>query len=272
MPFAKVKKGRIFYDDYGKENNKDVLFIHGLGSSSIAWRDIPYALSESGGDFHTIALDLIGFGKSDKPDTADYTMKGFSKFIKDFLTQGIGINENKKISLVGHSLGGYIAAEFAIENKHIIEKLVLIDSSGMLKEPTPLLKRYLDAEKEEDSVLKYDKVKKTFEDMYLLSSSLLPLVIGAFLDTIGKPGAKNAFEIAFHDSTSKQIDRLEVIQDIPCLVIWGKYDNLIPLGHADIFKDKFTNAQLEIIDYAGHAPFVERTALVYEKVRTFLMK
>ena len=46
---------------------------------------------------------------------------------------------------MGHLLGSYIAAEFAIENKHIIEKLILIDSSSMHKEPTPLLKRYLDA-------------------------------------------------------------------------------------------------------------------------------
>jgi 2-hydroxy-6-oxonona-2,4-dienedioate hydrolase len=44
---------------------------------------------------------------------------------------------------VGHLLDSYIAAEFAIENKHIIEKLILIDSSSMLKEPTPLLKRYI---------------------------------------------------------------------------------------------------------------------------------
>src|ERR687889_2808109 len=108
---------KIRYDEYGKDKQKHILFIHGLGSSPIVWRDIPQALSEH---FHTISVDLIGFGESDKPNTADYTIKGFSKFIVDFLRERIGIKENEKISMVGHSLGGYIAAEASIENKNLI--------------------------------------------------------------------------------------------------------------------------------------------------------
>jgi len=67
---------------------------------------------------------LIGFGLSNKPETADYTIKGFRKFIVDFLKERIGLEEreHKKISIVGHSLGGYIAAEVAIGNKEMIEK------------------------------------------------------------------------------------------------------------------------------------------------------
>ena len=142
MPLPDKKEVGTLYYEYGKDKNKHVLFIHGLGSSSIVWRDIPQALSEH---FHTITVDLIGFGGSDKPNTADYTIKGFSKFIVDFLRERIGIKENEKISIVGHSLGGYIAAQFAIENKKTIEKLVLIDSSGLLEKPTPLLEQYLSA-------------------------------------------------------------------------------------------------------------------------------
>ena len=97
----------IKYTEYGKNtSNKHVLFVHGLGASSLAWRDIPYALSNY---FHTITVDLIGFGESDKPIEGDYTIKGFSKFIANFLKEEIKIGENEKISIVGHSLGGYIA-------------------------------------------------------------------------------------------------------------------------------------------------------------------
>jgi 2-hydroxy-6-oxonona-2,4-dienedioate hydrolase len=109
----------ISYNRCGKDKNKHVLFIHGLGSSSIAWRDIPDALSNY---FHIITVDLIGFGRSDKPETADYTIKGFSKFIVDFLTKEIRIGKNEKIGIVGHSLGGYIAVDVAIENKDLVEK------------------------------------------------------------------------------------------------------------------------------------------------------
>ena len=95
----------IAYTEYGKDTNKKhVLFVHGLGASSLAWRDIPYTLSTY---FHTITVDLIGFGDSDKPEEGDYTIKGFSKFIVDFLKDEIKIGENEKISIVGHSLGGY---------------------------------------------------------------------------------------------------------------------------------------------------------------------
>ena len=250
--------------------NKHVLFIHGLGSSSIVWRDIPDALAEH---FHTIAVDLIGFGRSDKPKTADYTIKGLSKFIMDFLREGIKIKKHEKINIVGHSLGGYIAAEFAIDNKNLIEKIVLIDSSGMLQKPTPLLVQYLDAAMEKDSILRYKKVQRVFEDLLADRSRLLPVVADIFIGTIGKSGAKYAFESAFHNSTTTQIgsDRLKQIEDIPCLIIWGEKDNLIPSDYAKEFQKVLRNVKVEIIRDAGHSPFAEKTALVYEMLRSFLM-
>jgi pimeloyl-ACP methyl ester carboxylesterase len=259
----------ISYNEYGKDKDKHVLFIHGLGSSSIAWRDIPDALSDY---FHTITVDLIGFGRSDKPETADYTIKGFSKFIVDFLTKEIRIGKNEKISIVGHSLGGYIAADVAIENKDLVEKLVLIDSSGMLQKPTSLLNQYLEAAIEEEPVVRYNKLKRVFEQLYAYPSFLPPIVVDIFVQTIVKPGAKNAFVSAFNNSTKTTIglDRLKQIQDLPCLIIWGKNDNLIPLEYANMFKNALPYAKYEEIDIAGHAPFVEKTASVHEKLRKFL--
>ena len=91
----------------------------------------------------------------------------------DFLKERIGLEEreHKKISIVGHSLGGYIAAEVAIGNKEMIEKLVLIDSSGMLEGPTPLLQQYLNAAMESDPILRYKKVQRVLEDLYADRSS-----------------------------------------------------------------------------------------------------
>ncbi len=83
MSFADVKGIRTFYREYGNAKYADVLFMHGLGSSSIVWRDIPDALSVG---YHAIAIDLLGFGMSDKPEEpCYYTIEGFSKFIADFL-------------------------------------------------------------------------------------------------------------------------------------------------------------------------------------------
>ncbi len=97
MPAINLNGANILYNEYGKEKNgndkQHLLFIHGLGSSSIAWRDIPDALS---GNFHTIAVDLIGFGGSDKPKTADYTIKGLSMFIVDFIEKGLRLEKMRR--------------------------------------------------------------------------------------------------------------------------------------------------------------------------------
>ena len=250
-----------------------MLFIHGLGSSSLVWRDIPDALSQY---FHTITIDLIGFGASEKPETADYTIKGFSKFIEDFLKERIGIEkkEHKKINIVGHSLGGYIAAQVAIENKKMIEKIVLIDSSGLLEGPTQLLKDYRVAATEVNPVTRYEKVKRVLEDLYAGPSRLLPVAVDLFEYTIEKPGAKHAFEAAFDNSTTTQIEQegFKQIDDIPCLIIWGEKDTLIPIEYYYRFRQKLPKAKYETITDAGHSPFIEKTALVYEKLRTFLMQ
>ena len=270
---ADVNGHKILYNQSKNRDKRHVLFIHGLGASSFGWRDIPDALSTQ---FHTIALDLIGFGGSDKPQDADYTIKGFSKFIIDFL-RAIGLENEKIAAIVGHSLGGYIALQIAIENKDLIEKLVLIDSSGKLNGPTPLLSQYRDAAMgysiERYAPLKYQKLKDVFEKMYRLPSLLHPIVLASFMGTIEEPFAKHAFKSAFNDSTGNRLQRedLEKIKDIPCLILWGDSDNLIPLDKYSLeLLDGFTNVKLEIIPDSGHAPFVEKTASVYERIRAFI--
>jgi pimeloyl-ACP methyl ester carboxylesterase len=270
---ANVNGHNILYNESKNKDKRHVLFIHGLGASSFSWRDIPDALSAQ---FHTIALDLIGFGGSDKPKDADYTISGFSKFIIDFLNT-IGLENEKITAIVGHSLGGYIALQVAIENKDLIQKLVLIDSSGKLNGPTPLLNQYRDAAMgysiERYAPLKYQNLKDVFEKMYHLPSLLHPLVLASFMDTIEEPFAKDAFKSAFDDSTGNRLQRedLEKIKDIPCLILWGDSDNLIPLDKYSLeFLDGFSNVKLEIVPDSGHAPFVEKTALVYERIRAFI--
>ena len=264
----------IAYKEYGKDtHNNHVLFVHGLGASSISWKDIPYTLSNY---FHTITVDLIGFGESEKPEQADYTVKGLSKFIFDFITKEIKISENERISIVGHSLGGYIAAQVAVEHKNIIDKLVLIDSSGLLEKPTQPLENYRNAAMEIEPASRYKKLKKALGAIYADPSYMPPFIVDNFIEIIIKEGARHAFKEAYENSTTTQIEPegFKQLQDIPCLILWGKKDNLIPTNpYCDKFKDMLPpgpKAEYLIMEKAGHAPFVELTALVYEKLRTFL--
>ena len=143
-----------------------------------------------------------------------------------------------KISIVGHSLGGYIAAQVAIENREMVEKLVLIDSSGLLTEPTPLLVHFHDAAIEVEPILRYKKLKRALGNLYANPLLMPVLVVDLFVGTIIQPGAKFAFEKTFENSTTTHIEQngFDLIRDIPCLIIWGQKDNLIPIECANEFK------------------------------------
>ncbi len=253
---------------------KNVLFIHGLGSSSDRWWDIPDALSRY--YYPIVAVDLIGFGGSDKPVTVDYTIEYYSKFIRDFIDckqiwrngDDSDDDDSRKTIIVGHSLGGYIAAKVAIEDQDLIEKLVLIDSSGMLKKPTPLLEQYLNAALNPS----FENVKNVFELMLGNPALLHPGIVDAFIKRINLVGAKYAFKSAFENSTKKYIElsELQRIENIPALIICGAADKLIPVSHSKQFNKVLKRSQLEIVENTGHAPFAEKPSMIFDIMRIFL--
>lgn len=74
----------------------------------------------------------------------------------------------------------------------------------------------------------------------------------------------------FYSLYSSNPSILETIEDIPCLLIWGDQDNVIPKKNSEDFKKALVKAKYEIVENVGHAPFVEKTSIVYEKLRSFL--
>ena len=272
--FANLDGINIRYLDADKnidtENNQHhVLFIHGLGSSADRWLDIPDAISLAG--LHGLAIDLPGFGLSDKPEKMEYTIPGFVRFVADFIRQYEKPRElpNGKMSIVGHSLGGYIAVQLAIDHPDLVEKLVLIDTSGMLGAPTPLLQEYLAAAMNPSR----QSVRKVFEQMVADPIRIPDVLVDGFIYRLGQQGAKHAFKSAFDNSVNTRLEaeKLHHISNIQTLIIWGVHDRLIPLDHYKIFQKAIQGSRVEIIEDAGHAPFAEKPAIVYEILRNFLL-
>jgi len=112
---------KIRYHEAGQ--GPSLIFLHGLGSDSGIWAPNIGAASER---YHVYALDQIGFGDSDKP-LIDYKIQTFVEFLQGFM-QALAI---PKASLVGNSLGGWIAADFAVQHPDMVDKLVLVDAAGM---------------------------------------------------------------------------------------------------------------------------------------------
>jgi pimeloyl-ACP methyl ester carboxylesterase len=250
-----------------KNNNRHLLFIHGLGSSADRWLDIPLALSFY---FHTVALDLPGSGMSAKPpptNTMQYTIQDYANFIVEFMRK-IGIDKDEKASLVGHSLGGYIAAKVAIQHKELVGDLVLVDASGMLDGPTPLLKQYLQAALNPT----HHNIREVFEKMVANPIRISDALVNGFIYRIGLQGARDAFVSAFNNSVNTQIgeERLAQIRS-RTLLIWGLKDELIPIDpYCKIFRQAIKASKQVIIEDAGHAPFAEKPAVFSEVLKQFL--
>jgi 2-hydroxy-6-oxonona-2,4-dienedioate hydrolase len=257
------------------ENRRLLLFIHGLGSSAERWLDIPDALSLY---FHTLAIDLPGFGGSDKPADMNYTIEAFSDIVRQFMDkiriteEDRGNNETRTTTLVGHSLGGYIASSIAAADDDSIslDKLVLVDSSGNLEKPTPLLDQYLDAAMNPTK----EKVRKVFEQMVANPLLISDVLVQGFIDRINTPDSKYAFESSLRNSANTQIGikNLNKIGEkrIPTLIIWGMYDKVIPTQHSEIFREAIKGSTVTVIPRTGHAPFTEKPALVCEYLHKFL--
>lgn len=244
----------------GQDHNRHLLFIHGLGSSSDRWLDIPQALSLAG--FHSIALNLPGFGGSDRPST-NYTIDYFAKMVADFMRQKQ--LEAGDTSLIGHSLGGYIAAQLAAERD--VDRLVLIDTSGMLKGSTPLLQEYASAAAHPSK----ESVRKVLEKMVADPIRIPEALVDGFLYRITQQGAQPAFQSAYENSVNSQLG-IEKLKRISCptLIVWGMKDNLIPIEYYHIFREAIGNASYYLVQDAGHAPFAEKPAVVCELLRMFL--
>lgn len=256
------------------ERRQYLLFIHGLGSSADRWLDIPDALSLY---FHTLAIDLPGFGGSDKPSDMNYTIEAFSDIVRQFIDkiriteEDQGNNKPRTITLVGHSLGGYIASRIAAaDNSNSLDKLVLVDSSGNLEKPTRLLDQYLDAAM---NPIK-EKVRKVFEQMVANPLLISDVFVQGFIDRINNPNSKFAFESSLRNSANTQIGikNLNKIGEkgILTLIIWGMHDKVIPTQHSQIFREAIKGSTAIIIPQTGHAPFTEKPALVCEYLHRFL--
>lgn len=256
------------------ERRQYLLFIHGLGSSADRWLDIPDALSLY---FHTLAIDLPGFGGSDKPSDMNYTIEAFSDIVRQFIDkiriteEDQGNNKPRTITLVGHSLGGYIASRIAAaDNSNSLDKLVLVDSSGNLEKPTPLLDQYLDAAMNPTK----EKVRKVFEQMVANPLLISDVFVQGFIDRINNPNSKFAFESSLRNSANTQIGikNLNKIGEkgILTLIIWGMHDKVIPTQHSQIFREAIKGSTAIIIPQTGHAPFTEKPALVCEYLHRFL--
>lgn len=241
-----------------------VLLIHGLGGSIESWLNNVETISSHG--FQVIALDLPGFGLSDKPKIT-YTIKYYMNFISKFIKR-LSI-DSRSLSIIGNSLGGHIAAEFAINYPLAVSKLVLISPAGALPvsfKGTPVLHSYIDivnaktVQQVRGALLGIDKNVKSIEYNYAKM----------FFQRLALPGAKKAFMSAFSGSAHapRINERLNKIK-AKTLLIWGKDDQMIPVKFFHPFI-KMKNCRVILLEDCGHTLHMNSSVLFNKIVIDFL--
>src|SRR4030081_1557155 len=103
-----------------------ILLIHGIGDNSTTWETVQTKLAQR---FTVIAPDLLGHGKSDKP-RADYSVAAYANGMRDLLS----VLDIDHVTVVGHSLGGGVAMQFAYQFPHLVERLILVAAGGVTKD------------------------------------------------------------------------------------------------------------------------------------------
>jgi pimeloyl-ACP methyl ester carboxylesterase len=273
--FATLHGHRIAYRDEGDRAAEPLVLIHGMAGSSRAWVPIIGPLSAR---HRVIAPDLLGHGQSDKPRT-DYSLGAFAVWLRDFLDE----LEVPAATLVGHSLGGGVALQFAYQHRQYCRRLVLVNSGGLgtdISMPLRLLSApgaelllpvfasrpalfvgngvvsLLTARKAESA-----RVQERWRKYSALAD---PLVRQAFLRTL-----RSVVDV--RGQTVCALDRLpRLVGDLPTLIVAGARDAVIPAGHAQAAHAALPGSRLEIIDDAGHHPQLDCPATLAQLIDEFV--
>ncbi|HYY86604.1 MAG TPA: alpha/beta fold hydrolase [Nitrososphaeraceae archaeon] len=260
LKFTKVNNLRVRYLDSNKKSTP-LLLLHGLGGSIESWTNNIEFLSTK---FRIIALDLPGFGLSDKPKIS-YSINFYVGFLEKFIKR-IKLNH---LFVIGSSLGGHIAVEFTIRNGKNVDKLILISPAGSLPKTfkgTKELRKYLGIV----------NAKSSNDVSRILSSIDNSMVSRSYADAVYKrlslPGAKQAFISAMKGSATapRYNSKLSKI-DTDMLLIWGREDRMIPLRFIRPFIE-YGKSRIVILEKCGHRPHVEKPKLFNRIVKDFLVE
>lgn len=247
----------------GPGGNQKIVFIHGLGGSQSTWQVVLGDLVEK---YRVTAIDLPGHGASDKSDpaTTDYSIESLAAAS----AEAVGLLKAGPAIFAGHSLGGAVAMQIALDHPGIVTGLVLINSSGLGDEISPELLSLMAGAPGVDTArgllgLFYEDqklvVQRGVEEMAATQSAE-----GAWP---AQQAVSNAAFAGGSQSISARLRHAEISK--PVSIIWGAKDRVMPLSHAIAAIASLPDATLKVIPNAGHVPQVEDAPAVATAIDRF---
>ena len=274
------KHGRVFYKTAGANNpGPPLLFIHGVGAgaSSFMWRK---NFDDLANDFHVFALDLLGFGLSDKPPTAAYSADLYVELITDFIREVVGYPAN----VVASSLGAAYAIRVADEHPELIGAMILNGPTGsdnlnrrpgmagaafygLLQSPV-LGTSFYNVMASERSIRDFAR-----DNLFYDHRRVTERLVANLYATSHQSGAQHAIAafLSGYLNTDTRAPFSRLTQ--PTVLVWGKQDNTTPLETGASLLQLNPRASLEVFDYCRMMPEQEHPEQFNNLVReTFLAR
>jgi pimeloyl-ACP methyl ester carboxylesterase len=237
-----------------------VLLIHGITGRGAAWDPVTERLARS---HRVLVPDLLGHGTSAKP-RGDYSLGAYAAGLRDLM---VALGE-ERATVVGHSLGGGVAMQFAYQFPQRVERLALVSSGGLGREVNLMLRAAALPGAEQVLPLltapwlvgAATSVARALDRVGLRVGNDLA-GMGEGLASLHDRQAREAFVAtvrAVIDTRGQRVnaaDRLYLAAEVPTLLVWGARDPMIPAAHGEAAHAAMPGSRLEIFPNAGHFPF-----------------
>src|SRR6476660_4242376 len=250
-----------------------VLLIHGFGTNSFTWRHVAPDLAR---DHKVIAVDLKGFGRSDKPFDERYAASDQA----ELLTQLILDRDLHDLTVVGHSYGGGVALLLALEAdarlKGRIAKLVLLDTIAY-PQAIPVFFKLLDTPVVSQLGVRMapptTQVQMALRIAYFDNSKIGADEVKAYAEPMRTAAGKHALIYSARQIIPDDVEQISARYatiELPTLILWCDHDRIVPVEIGLKLKREMPNATFRIIDQCGHMPQEEQPEATMLQIRQFL--
>jgi len=238
----------------GSPTAPPLLYLHGMSLANL-WLDYHRALAKH---FHIYAADTPGFGLTARPDWMR-DMSDYILYLRDLLDV-LGL---VKPNIVGHSLGGWMAAEVAVWYPGRVAKLVLSNASGIRIKGSPIADLFA------------MNVQETLAACFDNPQAAMPLMPAEFnIDYLIAQYIERMTlaVLTWNPSYDPKLERRLAYVACPTLVIWGENDRVIPQVYADAWHKMIGGSRLVKLAGTGHMPMLEKHAEWTREIADFLLQ
>ena len=268
--FVNVDGARVHYQEFGDAAKPPIILIHGYTASVYVWKTAAPMLADAG--FHVIAVDLLGFGYSEKPSWFDYSIQSQARMVSRFMNRlGIG-----RATICGSSYGGAVALNLTLDNPESVEKLVLVDAVCNDDPKNHPILRLASLPGVGEAITPFLVDSKAFLRMRMqgtLAKANHDMITDDRIESIRRPlFAADGHHSVLATSRNWHANRLEQdahLIDQPTLIIWGDQDTVIPIKNGYKLHEEILNSRFVILKDCGHVPQEEKSEIFTDLVSEF---